>query len=435
VQEKAEVAPEGAAIEEAGALAPDAARMRDVLLSLPEPEPELTAALASRLPPEQLAALLRRLWASRQAALTEALGSVKNEAQQMQEALAALLAAQASAEDKVAALAELEYFVTTIHNAEDLVAMGGLSAVVHLLNDTSADVARHAAWVLGTAVKSAPALQRSALSEGAMPGVLALLERALHEHAAAGAALDAPGQVDALASAAKAVYALGGLMRGSGEAQAQFVVLGGARTLAHALATAASLVAAGSNAESGGPPVPVPRLTHSARGLCSKALTLLADVESEAAAGAVAPVQLAGSGNGDVTSGEAPVTMVRVDVDGAGSRTASVIQQGAAVPGTSASVVRGVPLVGGGGDADAAGAARLGLLRRLRQASDGDRAATAFCDAVRAAASACSRLPSDASAAGAADEAVTLVAAETAAASARAWQESGLEQVCSAGVA
>lgn len=347
------------------ALAGAARDQRDILLSLPEPEPELQAAMAApdAMSPEAMQALVARLWAKRQAELAEAFKGAKTEAQQMQGLLKTLLTGQrevAEGEDapstpsglltdseRISILQDLEYFVSSMHNAEDFTSMGGLTAAVALLNDTSLDVALHAAWVLGTAVKYAPGLQAAAVEkEGALPGVLALLAAAADAHTAHAALLPREGAdasawepalgsplaavwgaadgkpaVVPVAALARGVYALGGLLRGAAntdakqalvpvEAQRQFVAAGGLDVLRRVLTALAPTAALPLP-----PPLPgtdgaAPSLAaangdfvrRQARGVVAKAFGLLRDLQVEGASA------LAAAGSGSSSSATAGLT-------------------------------------------------------------------------------------------------------------------------------
>ena len=227
-----------------------AAERARVLLELPQPELELEAAVHARMPPAELAALLERVWGRRQAELATAWASFKTEAQQMRalidsiflppttranstNATATVPADALTPAALVDTLTELEYFVASVHNAEDFAAMGGLRAMARLMSmhvSSSSDVAATAAWVLGTAVKGQGALIDVALDDGALVTTSALLEAAL-----ATLAIAPEDPAPPLKLAGKAVYALGALTRFHARGQRQFLALGGARALAAAL--------------------------------------------------------------------------------------------------------------------------------------------------------------------------------------------------------
>lgn len=258
------------------------ARMQSILMALPEPEPELASAIASGRRGADLAELLQRVWARRQAVLREAMGSAKTEAQVMQGLLRQLLTAPAArsaagsvdapagtgdvgaasihthpgtgaggeaeeeAEDpRLSLLGDLEMHVAQLHNAEDFRGMGGITALVQLLNDTNIDVAAGAAWTLGTAVKYARAVQDAALQDGATVMLVQALGRARAALHGVMLPLGGGGPPPAvrpavlrasLALAARCVYAIGALSRGHPQATAQLLSLGFSGELASLLA-------------------------------------------------------------------------------------------------------------------------------------------------------------------------------------------------------
>jgi hypothetical protein len=244
----------------------DASRaMQAVLLGLPTPDGELSAAVASGADGPALRALLARLWSARQAELTEALATAKTEAQSMHGLLGRLLAGDGGEAAALAALEDLEFYVSQLHNAEDFLAMGGIAATAALLNASSAPTAAAAAWVLGSAAKYAPAVQAAALAAGAPAALVDALARARRA---------APRTPDAQQLAARAVYAAGALARGNGGAAAVLLTAGLAAEL-RALRDAGGAAAA----------------DRADRGLCAKAATLVGDLvreHGEAAAAAAA---------------------------------------------------------------------------------------------------------------------------------------------------
>jgi hypothetical protein len=231
-----------------------------VLLSLPEPEPALVDAVRAALPPDELSALLARVWDKRQEQIRDAWAAAKSEGQQMAAALGALAGAGGAplpAADVAAALEDLEFHVANVHNAEDFAAMGGLSAMVRLLNASAEGVPARAAWVIGTAVKGQGGLIDVALADGAAGGVVALMERAL-----AGAEGGAGGGEEPLRTLAKALYAAGALTRAHAGGQRAFSAGGGASLLRRALAAATARGGA----------------TPAAKAVAAKALRLVADL-------------------------------------------------------------------------------------------------------------------------------------------------------------
>jgi hypothetical protein len=347
------------------ALDASAAEKARVLLTLPEPVAELEAAVAARLPPAELAALLERVWASRQAEIAGAVKAFKTEAQQMRALISALddgsangtaatVDAVARAATTAATLEDLEFFVASVHNAEDFAAMGGLRAMARLMRAADERVAAGAAWVLGTAVKGAPALIDAALDEGALVTAAALLDAALARAdaaTAAAAADDGAAAAPALRVAAKALYAAGALARLSARGQRQLAALGGARALARALA----LGTARGGSDAG-------------RALARKAANLVADLAQPLLDAAAAPSTSA------ATHDQQAALRLRVR---------------AAAPGEDASGATVVEVVDGadaGADAAPAPVARPSAWR-AELAADGD-ARAALCDALEAAAAA-----------------------------------------------
>lgn len=298
---------------------------RDILLGLPLPEPDLQDAVTANLPPEELAAIVQRVWDRRQAELMEAFKSTKTEGQQMQGLLKSLLTGEAEGQfiddgTRIGILLDLEFFVTTLHNAEDFLTMGGLSTAVSLLNDTSLDVALHAAWVVGSAVKYAPALQRAAVEqEGAVAGLLQLIERATSEHVLHTALITSsdPGAVAVwggedgkpvvipLAALSRSVYALAGLLRGGGhhdlaqassalDAQRVFIGAGGVDALTRLLGVLEGTMTTNkASAAFAANPTALQNLVHvarQARGIVAKTFALLRDLQDDALLGLGADV-------------------------------------------------------------------------------------------------------------------------------------------------
>jgi hypothetical protein len=249
----------------AGLSPQDEVRSR-VLLSLPEPEPSLVDAVASAVPAEELSALLGRVWEKRQAQIKDAWAAAKSEGQQMAAALGALAGAGGAPlppGDVAAALEDLEFHVANVHNAEDFAAMGGLGAMVRLLNATAEGVPARAAWVIGTAVKGQGGLIDVALADGAAGGVRALMEAAL---ARAEAGL---GGEEPFKTLAKGLYAAGALTRAHAAGQRAFAAGGGAALLRRALAAAAARKGA----------------SAAAKAVAEKALRLIADLALPVASG------------------------------------------------------------------------------------------------------------------------------------------------------
>jgi len=314
--------------------------MREILLSLPVPDPEL-ASVSSRagagLTTDELSALLTRVWNRRQAELQGFMQDLRTEAQQMHALLGELaggasaqgvasagsgtgaitgtgsamgpaVTALGSLEAQLAVLEDLEMHVAQLHNAEDFSAMGGVGDMVRLLHQAEAQaegaregaeaeaadrLAAHAAWVLGTACKYAPAPQAAAVAAGA-PAALARILRRVADALSAAVAPNAAASGLTVASAAgrrqllllggKAVYAVGALARGSQPGTLTALVN------ATALARVAAIVRAASVALDTPPPMAgaaTPLASGEmlpARALCAKSMALLSDLVVEAAA-------------------------------------------------------------------------------------------------------------------------------------------------------
>lgn len=97
----------------------DVDNIHRILAQLPVPEPEL-ANVSPDLPPAELAALLRRVWAKRQAELVHAMETFKDDAYFMKELLKRLMSPQNETnEDIVRVLEDLEFHVSKLDNAID----------------------------------------------------------------------------------------------------------------------------------------------------------------------------------------------------------------------------------------------------------------------------------------------------------------------------
>jgi hypothetical protein len=203
-------------------------RMAQILEQLPVPESELHDAVMKKLPPEELRMILQKVWARRQAELKEAFADAKTEAQQMQLALSSLVNnATLPEQDVIDTLENLEYFVATMHNAEDFAAMGGLMSTTMLLHSPphhSLRVATAAAWVLGTAIKGNFQLQTKALQTGAAPLLINLLDD-VTKRCSKSFNFSSNDCLQPLKAANKAVYALSGLLRFNSLAQEELVAL------------------------------------------------------------------------------------------------------------------------------------------------------------------------------------------------------------------
>ncbi|XP_038651259.1 nucleotide exchange factor SIL1 isoform X1 [Scyliorhinus canicula] len=120
----------------------------------------------------------------------------------------------ATLENKVAALYNLEYYVHQVDNAQHLTAIGGLQLVINALNATEPHIRENAAFVLGSALSSNPKVQIEAMEAGALQKLLMLL------------ATDQP-----VAIKKKALFGFSSMLRHFPFAQQQFLKLGGLQVL------------------------------------------------------------------------------------------------------------------------------------------------------------------------------------------------------------
>lgn len=258
-------------------------RMAQILEQLPVPESELHDAVMNKLPPEELRAILQKVWARRQAELKEAFADAKTEAQQMQLALSSLVNNASLPEgDVVETLQNLEYFVATMHNAEDFAAMGGLMSTVMMINSPSLRVSTAAAWVLGTAVKGHLQLQLKALEAGAAPLLLKLLDDAtsrcfsLLNHST--------NTIDEcllpLKAANKAIYAIAGLLRFNSRSQDELVALDAPAVLLRALNLQRTIHTAASSSSTVGKSS-LTQVLRQANTLSLKVLNVISDLYSD----------------------------------------------------------------------------------------------------------------------------------------------------------
>ena len=259
-------------------------RMAQILEQLPVPESELHDAVMNKLPPEELRAILQKVWARRQAELKEAFADAKTEAQQMQLALSSLVNnASLPERDVVETLQNLEYFVATMHNAEDFAAMGGLMSTVMMINSPSLRVSTAAAWVLGTAVKGHLQLQLKALEAGAAPLLLKLLDDATsrcfsllnHSTNTIDECLLLP-----LKAANKAIYAIAGLLRFNSRSQDELVALDAPAVLLRALNLQRTIHTAASSSSTVGKSS-LTQVLRQANTLSLKVLNVISDLYSD----------------------------------------------------------------------------------------------------------------------------------------------------------
>ena len=149
------------------------------------------------------------------------MSSLPTEAGLMRDAVARLTAPGADDAAQLDALEELRALVEPIDNANDLESLGGLAPVVARLGDAHAAAVRAAAAaVVGTAASNN----------------LKFVSRLAAAHPGATAALLAVSQLPDDAAAARGLYALGAVVRGSREARGAFYAASGLAALEQAVA-------------------------------------------------------------------------------------------------------------------------------------------------------------------------------------------------------
>ncbi|KAG5188676.1 hypothetical protein JKP88DRAFT_304075 [Tribonema minus] len=303
-------------------------RMLEALLELPREEQErmqLDAILA--LDPSERPPALQALWERRQAELKEIYAGMPTPAKILG-SLIAILRSEASGDAVLLdALLDLEDHLSDVDMARDFHTLGGWHPLQALLHAERAPAVReHAAWVIGTAVKNViefhgwaletgPAAAADASESVAAADALESAAANASESAAATDALESGAATDASEGGAaadaavavagagdglnaidrllecvadarhaglqgKALYALASALRHNARAQAHFVTTGGLDALRNAAATAA---------DDGG---------AAARGLLTKAITLVSDIVADEA-------HEEGSGGGAVAAGVA----------------------------------------------------------------------------------------------------------------------------------
>eukprot|EP00750_Incisomonas_marina_P002762 INCI12603.1.p1 GENE.INCI12603.1~~INCI12603.1.p1 ORF type:complete len:526 (+),score=121.82 INCI12603.1:353-1930(+) len=220
--------------------------LKQLLLDLPEPEPELLEGLEARLTDEQMEEIYRRVWQKRQAEIREAFKHTRDDVKLIKRLLGVLVRGRpdqreatlaaglnvSTVDEQLEALLDLEYIVSDIDHAGDFFFLGGLNVIGDALRfgrelpDDGDDeihetdiltVRARAAWVLGTAVKNQWKLQSAVADSFVLPDVLDLI-------------LEAYPRGDT-AAASKGIYCLGSLLRHNPPAQEQFLRLGGVEQL------------------------------------------------------------------------------------------------------------------------------------------------------------------------------------------------------------
>ncbi|KAI8467908.1 MAG: hypothetical protein J3K34DRAFT_24864 [Monoraphidium minutum] len=200
--------------------------------------------------------------------LYDAVNAQPTEADLMTQAIAAVKAEGAAPDALVAALQDLQELVEPIDNANDLHTLGGLAPVVSLLAEPHPPAVRAAAaHVVGTAASNN----------------LKFIAQLVALHPGAPAALLAVSQLPSDAAAAKGLYALGAVVRGSRAARAAFYAASGLAQLEAAMAP--------------GPAAKSQRVRAKALHLLTDLLELAAEEEA-AAAEAQAQAQAGGGGGG-----------------------------------------------------------------------------------------------------------------------------------------
>lgn len=191
----------------------DVETMKRVLLELPEPEPELQDAIAKGYTQEQLNEVLKRVWERRQQQLEDALASMQTEGDEMKGSLDIIVNNTTDVDAVLGSLADLEYHVSSFHNAIDFAMMNGLPVVASLLNHDSGEVRASAAWVIGSASKYNSVIQDVVAATGLLPQLMNMLNDTI------------VNEDDKLG--AKVFYAVRSIVRGSAPLQEQFLAFHG----------------------------------------------------------------------------------------------------------------------------------------------------------------------------------------------------------------
>ena len=187
----------------------DFEEMERVLKELPEPDERLSEVAKLREEdPEAYERAVRLLWQRRQEELVKAFESLADEVQIMRDFLQVLVRHNSSEEELLYSLGELEAMVQSIDTAQDFAALEGLQVVAMKLIDENPRIRTNAAYVIGSACKLDHALQKRARELG----VLALLHDQLERSWA-------QNTEESNAEAAKVLYAISALIRGSPENQ------------------------------------------------------------------------------------------------------------------------------------------------------------------------------------------------------------------------
>ncbi|KAK5865306.1 hypothetical protein PBY51_016480 [Eleginops maclovinus] len=139
---------------------------------------------------------------------------VQTDVQIMRRLLEQFTSSNATTEQRLSLLLELEYLVHQVDNAQNLCSMGGLQLVVETLNSSDFRLQESSAFVLGSAVSSNPEVQVKAMEAGALQTLLTML------------ATDQPLWVKK-----KVLFAVASLLRNFPYAQRHFLSHGGLQVL------------------------------------------------------------------------------------------------------------------------------------------------------------------------------------------------------------
>ncbi|CAM9121448.1 unnamed protein product [Hapterophycus canaliculatus] len=198
--------------------------MLAALESIPEDERQgvhLDLEALRSMPLAERLSELQGLWAVRQQELREAYDAMPKVNQLLTDRINVIKNAQATEDERIGALADLEELLSDIDMARDFHSIGGFPTLVSMLRGSRSESIREmAAWAIGTAVKNEPEHQLWVLEDGpdSQPSALVLL---LENAKTAG--------TPTLRS--KIVYALSACLRNNGEVQLQFGSLRGEAVL------------------------------------------------------------------------------------------------------------------------------------------------------------------------------------------------------------
>lgn len=202
----------------------NSAKAEELLLGLPEPDPELVSGLFANMPAAERDALVKKVWARRQRELQLDSQKAVSNFSSMNKLLQTLLDIEASEESKIQSLVNLEYYVADIDNAVDFVSMGGIQVSKQLLRSESVEIREKAFWVIGTTVKDQKKLQKVAVDVG----ILSILVQAIEKFIESNKPIhQQKNVVTENKSITKVLYCLTSLLRGSKDTQIAFSKLNG----------------------------------------------------------------------------------------------------------------------------------------------------------------------------------------------------------------